>query len=116
MKKLYTVIALVVIALLVLSACGGAAPAATQAPTEAPAKALKIGVVTDVGQLEDKSFNQASYEGAKAAAAIASARPTTLPTTVQARPPSTLSTWTPPSTGRFARGPKKVARLNRRCR
>jgi basic membrane protein A len=68
MKKLYTVIALVVIALLVLSACGGAAPAATQAPTEAPAKALKIGVVTDVGQLEDKSFNQASYEGANAAA------------------------------------------------
>src|SRR5574341_1482722 len=45
--------------------------AATEAPTvpatEAPA-ALKVGVVTDVGQLEDKSFNQASYEGAKAAA------------------------------------------------
>ena len=36
-------------------------------PTEAPA-ALKIGVVTDVGQLEDKSFNQAAYEGGKAAA------------------------------------------------
>jgi basic membrane protein A len=64
MKKLYSVIALVVIALLVLSACGGAAPAATQAP----AKPLKIGVVTDVGQLEDKSFNQASYEGGKGAA------------------------------------------------
>ena len=30
---------------------------------------LKIGVVTDVGQLEDKSFNQASNEGAMAAAA-----------------------------------------------
>src|SRR5574341_440830 len=64
MKKLYSVIALVVIALLVLTACGGAAPAATQAP----AQPLKIGVVTDVGQLEDKSFNQASYEGGKAAA------------------------------------------------
>jgi basic membrane protein A len=64
MKKLYSVIALVVIALLVLTACGGAAPAATQAP----AKPLKIGVVTDVGQLEDKSFNQAAYEGGKGAA------------------------------------------------
>jgi basic membrane protein A len=30
--------------------------------------ALKVGVVTDVGQLEDKSFNQASNEGAIAAA------------------------------------------------
>jgi basic membrane protein A and related proteins len=29
---------------------------------------LKVGVVTDVGQLEDKSFNQSSYEGAVAAA------------------------------------------------
>ena len=64
MKKLYFVIAMLIIASLALAACGGAAPAATQAP----AKPLKIGVVTDVGQLEDKSFNQASYEGAKAAA------------------------------------------------
>ena len=66
MKKLYTVIALVIVAVLVLTACGGAA---TPAPaTQPPAEKLKIGVVTDVGQLEDKSFNQASYEGAKAAA------------------------------------------------
>lgn len=66
MKKLYTVMALVIVAVLVLTACGGAA---TPAPaTQAPAEKLKVGVVTDVGQLEDKSFNQASYEGAKAAA------------------------------------------------
>ena len=64
MKKLYTVIALIIVAMLVLTACGGNAATATQAP----AKKLKVGVVTDVGQLEDKSFNQASYEGAKAAA------------------------------------------------
>ena len=50
------------------------APASAPA-SEAPASAaasmrpLKIGVVTDVGQLEDKSFNQASNEGAMAAAA-----------------------------------------------
>ena len=63
MKKLYTVMAIIIIAMLVLAAC---APAATA--TQAPAAKLKVGVVTDVGQLEDKSFNQASYEGAKAAA------------------------------------------------
>jgi basic membrane protein A len=61
MKKLYFVIALLVVVSLALSAC---APAAT----EAPAEKLKVGVVTDVGQLEDKSFNQAAYEGGKAAA------------------------------------------------
>jgi basic membrane protein A and related proteins len=50
------------------------APASAPA-SEAPASAaasmrpLKVGVVTDVGQLEDKSFNQASNEGAMAAAA-----------------------------------------------
>ena len=31
-------------------------------------KPIKVGVVTDVGQLEDKSFNQSSNQGAKAAA------------------------------------------------
>jgi len=30
---------------------------------------MKVGLVTDVGQLEDKSFNQASWEGAQAGAA-----------------------------------------------
>ena len=74
----------------VVAACGGgastpsaAAPSAapgSEAPmSEAPAseapsspaasmRPLKVGVVTDVGQLEDKSFNQSSYEGAVAAA------------------------------------------------
>jgi basic membrane protein A len=73
---------------ILISACG---PGASQAPASAPAasssapasvepsgeapsastsalKPLKVGVVTDVGQLEDKSFNQSSNEGAKAAA------------------------------------------------
>jgi basic membrane protein A len=73
---------------ILVAACGPgatASPPASQAPSTAPAsdggsapasvepstatKALKIGVVTDVGQLEDKSFNQSSNEGAKAAAA-----------------------------------------------
>jgi basic membrane protein A and related proteins len=76
---------------IIVSACGGGATpspsAASQAPASQPAsgpasapasapasqaagsfKPLKIGVVTDVGQLEDKSFNQSSNEGALAAA------------------------------------------------
>jgi basic membrane protein A len=98
MKKLYLAMVALIIASMILAACGPAeteAPATqaptevmteapteamTEAPTEAPTEAmteapteaaasdLRIGVVTDVGQLEDKSFNQASYEGAQAAA------------------------------------------------
>jgi basic membrane protein A and related proteins len=74
---------------IIVSACGTAAtpkPSASQAASQAasqPAasasaaapsastsalKPIKVGVVTDVGQLEDKSFNQSSNEGALAAA------------------------------------------------
>jgi basic membrane protein A len=71
---------------IIVSACGGGAtpsPSASTAPSAsapgsvapsestAPSAALrpiKVGVVTDVGQLEDKSFNQSSNEGALAAA------------------------------------------------
>ncbi len=45
--------------------------AASVAPSVEPSAALtpiKVGVVTDVGQLEDKSFNQSSNEASKAAA------------------------------------------------
>lgn len=78
---------------IIVAACGGggtpapssqastpaaSAPASAEASTEASApasqsalKPIKVGVVTDVGQLEDKSFNQSSNEGAKAAAAAA---------------------------------------------
>lgn len=56
-----------------------APPVSSQPPASAPAsvepsastsalKPIKVGVVTDVGQLEDKSFNQSSNDGAKAAA------------------------------------------------
>lgn len=46
-----------------LSACGGASPTATQPP----AAKLKVGLVTDVGRLNDKSFNQSSWEGVQKA-------------------------------------------------
>ena len=57
------------------SAPASVAPPPSVAPSEAPStepsaalKPIKVGVVTDVGQLEDKSFNQSSNEGALAAA------------------------------------------------
>jgi len=69
MKKFYSILAMLLTVAVLLTACGGAATEApAAAPTESAASALKVGVVTDVGQLEDKSFNQASYEGGKAAA------------------------------------------------
>jgi basic membrane protein A and related proteins len=72
---------------LIVSACGSGtastAPteqpstAATSAPSEAamseaptaPTSGLRIGVVTDVGTVDDKNFNQYSYEGAQKGAA-----------------------------------------------
>ena len=72
---------------ILVAACGGGATPSPSASTAPPASApastepsgeaspsaaaltpIKVGVVTDVGQLEDKSFNQSSNEGAKAAA------------------------------------------------
>jgi basic membrane protein A len=59
-------------------------PPATPAPTEVPAEptvapaepttapsddALRVGLVTDVGEVDDRSFNQSAWEGAQAGAA-----------------------------------------------
>jgi basic membrane protein A len=71
MKKLYFVMVVAIVLSMVLSACGAAPTAApaTQAPaTEAPAGDFKIGLVTDVGEVDDKSFNQSAWEGAQQAA------------------------------------------------
>jgi basic membrane protein A and related proteins len=70
-KKLFTLLAIVVLASMLLTACGGAAattaPAATNAPaaaTNAPAAAkLKGCLVTDVGGINDKSFNASAWKG-----------------------------------------------------
>jgi len=75
----------------IASACGGGAStapttAATQAPTAtsapttaasaAPTSNLKIGVVTDIGTLNDKNYNEYSFKGAEAGAqAIGAAEP-----------------------------------------
>src|SRR5512138_743747 len=68
MKKLYFVLAVVMIASLVLSACGGAATQAPATEADCPkAEVLCVGLVTDVGEVDDKSFNQSAWEGVQQA-------------------------------------------------
>jgi basic membrane protein A and related proteins len=86
-KKLYMLLALVMVAAMVLSACGGGAtptqapapteapqvteaPQATEAPqvTEAPV-AFKVCQVTDTGGIDDKSFNATAWKGVEDAVA-----------------------------------------------
>ena len=66
MKKLYMMVAFVLLASMILTACG-TAPAAPAAPAEpaAPADAPKflVGQVTDLGGVDDKSFNASAWKG-----------------------------------------------------
>ncbi len=76
MKKLSFLVAVLIIASVLLSACGGAATTAaptqptaptavppTAAPTAAP---FKVGFVTDTGGISDKSFNETQWNGIEA--------------------------------------------------
>ncbi len=79
MKKTYSLFAALLVAVMLLSACGPTAtptPAPVQpttvptaAPTEAPtvapttAPAIKVGEVTDLGGVDDKSFNALGWKG-----------------------------------------------------
>jgi basic membrane protein A len=78
--KFRSVLVLLAAAAVVASACsstatqtpgatGSTAAGASTVASAAPSSSLKIGVVTDVGRVDDKNFNQYSYEGAKAAGA-----------------------------------------------
>jgi len=74
--KVFAVLSFIVVLSMVFTGC---APAATPAPAaEAPAAApaevdctkadsFCVGLVTDVGKVDDKSFNQSAYEGLKKA-------------------------------------------------
>ena len=65
-KRLFSILAILLVAGLVLGAC---TPKGTDVkpPVDEPAKTFKVGLVTDVGEVDDKSFNQASWEGVQAA-------------------------------------------------
>ena len=53
-----------------MTACGGgAAPAAGAAPDCTKADVFCVGLVTDVGRVDDKSFNQSAWEGLQKAKA-----------------------------------------------
>jgi basic membrane protein A len=59
------------------------APEATQAPTEAPKPALSFGMITDVGGLGDKSFNDSAWEGLQKAGKELGVEPVILQSTKQ---------------------------------
>ncbi len=77
--KLFSILSLVLILSMVLTACGTkATPAPVVEPTKAPVveptkapeakpAALKVGLVTDVGGVNDKSFNQSAWAGVQKA-------------------------------------------------
>lgn len=73
-KKLYAVLGVLVIASMLLAACAKATPAPTEAPAavepteappaeEPPAPKVLIGEVTDMGGVDDKSFNASGWKG-----------------------------------------------------
>jgi basic membrane protein A len=62
-KKLSLLMAVVMIAAMILSACGGGKSEADCAKSNV----LCIGLVTDVGEVDDKSFNQSAWEAVQQA-------------------------------------------------
>jgi basic membrane protein A len=61
-SKLFSLVSVLVLFSLVLAACGPAA-APTEAPAEAPEAQITVGQITDMGGIDDKSFNQTAWKG-----------------------------------------------------
>lgn len=61
MKKLYGLLAVLLIAAMILPACAPAEPNCADEDT------FCVGLVTDVGKINDKSFNQSAWEGVQRA-------------------------------------------------
>jgi basic membrane protein A len=68
MKKLYALMAVILLASILMTACGSA-PAAGGPPDCTKADVFCVGLVTDVGRVNDKSFNQSAWEGLQKAKA-----------------------------------------------
>ena len=60
-KTLALSMMLILMFAVVLSACGKAKD--DSAASAAPANAFKVGMVTDIGGVNDNSFNQSAWEG-----------------------------------------------------
>src|SRR5512146_1927959 len=68
MKKLYIAMAVVLLASMLLTACGGGAGGAAGGPPDCTKDTVFcVGLVTDVGKVDDKSFNQTAWEGVQKA-------------------------------------------------
>jgi basic membrane protein A len=74
-KKLFSLLAFLMILTMLLSACGGATEEVTE-PTEAvveteevapPAEPFRVGFVTDTGGIDDQSFNTTQWNGVQRA-------------------------------------------------
>jgi len=63
-KKLYVLAAFIIVAAMILPACQSAAPSEADC---GKAEVLCVGLVTDVGEIDDKSFNQSAWEGVQQA-------------------------------------------------
>ena len=62
-KNLFAILAVLMVASLVLGAC----TKPETPPADDTVKTFKVGLVTDVGVVDDKNFNQATWEGVLAA-------------------------------------------------
>src|SRR3989337_1638823 len=69
-KKLFSLLAILVVASMILAAWGGGppAPATTEAPSpETAAPAFRVGFVTDTGGIDDQSFNTTQWKAVQRA-------------------------------------------------
>ncbi len=63
MKKMYFIMALLIVASMILAACGTPAAAEVTLDDCVKEEVYCVGLVTDVGKVNDKSFNQSAWEG-----------------------------------------------------
>ena len=66
-KQVFGLMALLVVLSMVVTACGGAGASGTASADCSKPDVFCVGLVTDVGKIDDKSFNQSTWEGVKQA-------------------------------------------------
>jgi basic membrane protein A and related proteins len=65
-KQVFALMSLLVMLSMVVTACGGGTSGTASADCSKP-EVFCVGLVTDVGKIDDKSFNQSTWEGVKQA-------------------------------------------------